>query len=154
MSKEYYPKSVVEDSCIFWVVISKRNSVLFDKKASNQTRSSSLQILLMSLGKFIEEQIRNAMEAGEFDNLEGAGKPLNLDDYFAAPEDLRMGYSVLKSNKFVPAEVDMMREIGELKEKIKTCEDETEKKKLNKILQEKTLAFTMLMERNRMRKRY
>jgi hypothetical protein len=48
----------------------------------------------MSLGKLIDEQIKKAIEAGEFDNLEGAGKPLNLDDYFAAPEDLRMGYSV------------------------------------------------------------
>ncbi len=67
----------------------------------------------MSLGKFIEEQIRNAIEAGEFDNLEGAGKPIDLDSYFATPEDLRMGYSVLKSNKFVPAEVDMLREIRE-----------------------------------------
>jgi hypothetical protein len=103
----------------------------------------------MSLGKFIEEQIRNAIEAGEFDNLEGAGKPLDLDSYFAAPEDLRMGYSVLKSNKFVPAEVDMLKEIGDLKERVKACADETERKKLNKVLQEKTLAFTMMMERNK-----
>ena len=108
----------------------------------------------MSLGKFIEEQIRNAIEAGDFDNLEGAGKPLDLDSYFATPEDLRMGYSVLKSNKFVPPEVDMLKEIGELKEKVRACADEAEKKKLSKILQERTLAFTMLMERNRMGKKY
>lgn len=107
----------------------------------------------MSLGRFIEEQIKNAIEAGEFDNLEGAGKPLDLDSYFATPEDLRMGYSVLKSNKFVPLEVDMLKEIGELKEKVKACADEAERKKLNKILQEKTLGLTMLMERNRLRKR-
>jgi hypothetical protein len=107
----------------------------------------------MSLGRFIEEQIKNAIEAGEFDNLEGAGRPLDLDSYFAAPEDLRMGYSVLKSNKFVPLEVDMLKEIGELKEKVKACPDDAERKKLDKILQEKTLAFTLLMERNRLRKR-
>ena len=93
------------------------------------------------------------MEAGEFDNLEGAGRPLDLDSYFATPEDLRMGYSVLKSNKFVPAEVDMLKEIGELKEKVRACPDDAEKKKLDKILQEKTLGFTMMMERNRQRKR-
>jgi hypothetical protein len=107
----------------------------------------------MSLSRFIEEQIRKAIEDGKFDNLEGAGKPLDLDSYFATPEDLRMGYSVLKSNKFVPLEVDMLKEIGELKEKVRTCTDETEKKKLSRVLQEKTLAFTMLMERNRQRKR-
>jgi hypothetical protein len=107
----------------------------------------------MSLGKFIEEQIRTAIEAGEFDNLEGAGKPLDLDSYFNTPEDLRMGYSVLKSSKFVPEEVERLRELGELKEKIKTCHDENEKSKLNKILQEKQLAFALLMERNQRRKK-
>ena len=35
----------------------------------------------MSLENIIEEKIQKAMLNGEFDNLEGAGKPLNLDDY-------------------------------------------------------------------------
>lgn len=103
----------------------------------------------MSLENFVEKQIRKAIEAGEFDNLEGAGKPLDLDDYFAAPEDMRMGYSVLKSAKVVPEEVDRLKEIGELKEKIKSCADEIEKQKLIKILNEKTLAFDLLVERNK-----
>jgi hypothetical protein len=107
----------------------------------------------MSLGKFIEEQIRKAIEAGEFDNLEGAGKPLDLNTYFNTPEDVRMGYSVLKSAKVVPEEVDRLKEIGEIKEKIKTLVDEDEKRKLTKVLNEKTLALTLLMERNK-RKKY
>ena len=45
--------------------------------------------------KLIEEIIREAMEKGEFDNLPGKGKPLDLDAYFATPEDVRLGYSVL-----------------------------------------------------------
>jgi hypothetical protein len=106
----------------------------------------------MSLGKFIEEQIRNAIEAGEFDNLEGAGKPLDLNNYFNTPEELRMGYSVLKSAKVVPEEVDRLKEIGEIREKIKTVFNEYEKRKLTKILNEKTLAFTLLMERNKQKK--
>ena len=107
----------------------------------------------MSLGRFVEEQIRKAIERGEFDNLEGAGRPLDLDAYFATPEDLRVGYSVLKSSKFVPEEVERMKEIGELKEKIKTCANDEEKVKLNKLLQEKQLAFTMLIERNKLRRK-
>jgi hypothetical protein len=106
----------------------------------------------MSLSKFIEEQIRKAMDAGEFDNLEGKGKPLNLNDYFNTPEDVRMGYSVLKSAKILPEEVDRLKEIGELKEKIKTLTDEDEKRKWTKILNEKTLAFDLLMERNKRKK--
>ena len=97
----------------------------------------------------VEEQIRQAILRGEFDNLEGAGKPLNLDDYFATPEDVRVGYSVLKSNNFVPEEVDRLKEISLLKDELKTCADESEKKRLTKILNEKTLALALILERNK-----
>jgi len=103
----------------------------------------------MSLSKIIDEQIKNAIEAGKFDNLEGAGKPLDLDAYFNTPEDLRVGYSVLKSSRFIPEEVERLKEIGELKEKVKSCTDERQRKNLSKILNEKILAFNLIMERNR-----
>lgn len=103
----------------------------------------------MSRANSIEERIREAIANGDFDNLEGAGKPLNFDDYFAAPEDVRMGYSILKSNKFIPEEIDRLKEIGELKEQIKSCADENQKKSLIKSLNEKILAFNLTMERNR-----
>jgi Domain of unknown function (DUF1992) len=107
----------------------------------------------MSLHKFIDEEIKKAIEAGEFDNLEGAGRPLDLTSYFNTPEEFRMGYSVLKSSKFVPEEVERLKEIGELKEKIANCKNDEEKNKLRKILQERELAFAILMERNKTRKR-
>ncbi|HEY0428089.1 MAG TPA: DUF1992 domain-containing protein [Pyrinomonadaceae bacterium] len=97
----------------------------------------------------VEKQIQEAIVRGEFDNLEGAGKPLNLDAYFATPEDLRVGYSVLKSNKFVPEEIDRLKEIGLLKEKLKSCVNEDEKTRLNKLLNEKTLALSIILERNK-----
>ena len=103
----------------------------------------------MSLEKIIEEKILEAMAKGEFDNLEGKGKPLNLDDYFATPEDFRVGHSLLKANKFVPQEVDLLKEIGVLKEKLKKCADEAERKKLTKLFNEKTLALTIILERNK-----
>lgn len=106
----------------------------------------------MSFGKFIDEQIKKAIDAGEFDNLEGAGEPISLDDYFNTPEDLRVGYSVLKSSKFVPEEVERLKEIGELREKARNCADETEKKRLTKILSERQLAFDILMERKRLKR--
>jgi len=106
----------------------------------------------MSLANFIEERIREAIEAGEFNNLEGAGKPLDLDSYFNTPEDLRMGYSVLKSAKIVPEEVDRLKEISDLKEKIKSSTDESEKRKLVVILNERVLAFNLLLERKKRRK--
>ena len=101
----------------------------------------------MSFNKFIEDQIQKGMSEGLFDNLKGAGKPLNLDEYFSTPEDLRLGYSVLKSGNILPPEIEMLREISDLKEQLAGCKDEAERKKLNKLIQEKTLGFNMTMER-------
>ena len=97
----------------------------------------------------IDEQIRRAIEAGDFDNLEGKGKPIDLSGYFAAPEDVRMGYAMLKSNNFVPEEVELLKEIAQLREKIAACDDEAEKKALVKTLHEKNLALSLILERNK-----
>ncbi len=59
---------------------------------------------------YVEEQIREAQERGEFDNLQGAGKPLHLDDnpYLG---DKAMAYGLLKSNNYAPAEIELAKEI-------------------------------------------
>ena len=103
----------------------------------------------MSYETFIEKQIQKAIAEGKFDNLEGKGKPINLDDYFATPEDIRVGYSVLKANKIVPEEVDRLKEIGDLKEKLQNCADAEQRQKLTKILNEKNLALAIILERNK-----
>lgn len=106
----------------------------------------------MSIEKHIDTMIREAMARGEFDNLKGKGKPLDLDAYFATPEDVRMGYSILKSNDFVPEEVDRLKEIGELKEKIEAVSDDAERTELKKQLRDQELALAMIRERNRPRR--
>ena len=106
----------------------------------------------MSLEKVLEEQIQRAISEGKFDNLKGAGKPLNLDDYFATPEDIRVGYTLLKNNEFVPAEVILLKEVGELREQIEASRDAEEKKSLTKTLNEKSLALTLILERNKRKK--
>ena len=71
----------------------------------------------MDFEKIAEERIREAMERGEFDNLEGIGKPLRqLDAYFATPENVRLGYSILKNAGFLPEEMALLKEINRLKE--------------------------------------
>lgn len=107
----------------------------------------------MWLERFIEEEIQKAIAEGKFSGLKGEGKPLNLDEYFAAPEDLRAAYSLLKSHNMVPQEVELMREISNLKEKIKLCADDNERYKLTNALNEKSMAFALILERNKLRKR-
>src|SRR5436190_285542 len=95
----------------------------------------------------IEEQIKKAMAEGMFDNLPGMGKPIDLDGYFQTPEHLRICYSILKSGDFVPEEVQMLKEVEALREQLADCSDETQKKELTKIINDKMLSVTLAMER-------
>jgi hypothetical protein len=102
--------------------------------------------------RFVDKLIQDAIARGEFNDLEGKGKPLDLDAYFATPEDVRVSYSVLKSNKFVPEEVERLKEIGELKQQIAESASEDERTRLTKTLNERTLALSIILERNKRRK--
>lgn len=97
----------------------------------------------------VDKLIQEAMARGEFDNLKGAGKPLNLDEYFSLPDDVRAGFTLLKNSGVVPQEVSLLKDIAQLKEKIQRQTDEEKKEKLRKELIERQLAFDLLMERNR-----
>ena len=69
--------------------------------------------------------------------------------YFNTPSEYRVGHSLLKSNNFLPPEVEILMEIGLLKEKIKIAIDESEKNILTKTLNEKSLILSILTERNK-----
>lgn len=61
-----------------------------------------------------ERRIREAQIQGEFDNLPGSGRPLQLDDDALIPEDLRAAYRVLKNAGYVPPEVEALRDVNTL----------------------------------------
>ena len=105
----------------------------------------------MSIEKAIEERIQQAMARGEFDDLPGKGKPLDLEAYFATPEDLRMAYAMLKSNDFVPEEVEIAREIATLREQLADTSSDEERAELTRKLNERSLALRILIERRRKR---
>ena len=70
-----------------------------------------------------EQRIREAAQRGDFDDLPGAGKPLDLGDDLLVPEELRMAYRVLKNAGFVPPEVQTLNEIGTLERLIQALDE-------------------------------
>ena len=68
---------------------------------------------------YVEEQIRDAQERGEFDDLPGTGKPLHLDDNLFTG-DKAMAYSLLKQNGYAPPEIELAKEIRSEFEKAQT----------------------------------
>ena len=78
----------------------------------------------------VEERIREAIRQGVFDDLPGAGKPLLLDDDTMVPEDLRMGYRILKNSGFVPPELETRKEAVDLLRLIEAgIEDDAERRR-------------------------
>jgi len=97
-------------------------------------------------GRIAEERILEAQRRGEFDNLPGYGKPLQLDDDSHVPEDLRLAYKVLKNADCLPPELELKKEILTTEQMLGRITDEGEKYK-----QLKRLNF-LVMKLNMMRK--
>ena len=97
----------------------------------------------------VEEIIRNAMERGEFDNLAGAGKPIDLSAYFDTPEEMRLAYSVLKSADILPQEAELLKEIAALKEAANGEKDFAKRARLLKQAEGKRLEFNLMLERQK-----
>jgi hypothetical protein len=101
--------------------------------------------------KGIEASIREAIERGDFENLKGKGKPLNLNEYFDTPEDFRLGYSILKNAGYIPEEVELLNQITELKNQINTTIDINRRRDLQKKLHDTQLKYDIQMERMKKR---
>jgi len=59
---------------------------------------------------YVEEIIQEAQKRGDFSNLPGMGKPLDLGDEGYAGDNA-MAYHILKSNGLAPAEIELAKEI-------------------------------------------
>jgi len=97
----------------------------------------------------VEEIIRNAMERGEFDNLAGAGKPIDLSAYFDTPEEMRLAYSVLKSADILPQEAELLKEVAKLVDAARDEKDLAKRARLLKAADQKRLEFSLMMERQK-----
>jgi hypothetical protein len=99
--------------------------------------------------KLVEQKIREAQEAGEFDRLEGAGRPINLDAYFSTPEELRAGYAVLKNAGVLPEEAAVLKEINERVARLEAGRDPDERQRLTREIADLKLKYDLLAERYR-----
>ena len=78
---------------------------------------------MMTLDAIAERHILEAQARGDFDDLPGAGAPLDLGDDALVPEDLRAAYRLLRNAGFVPPELEVSREIRELEQLLASIDD-------------------------------
>jgi Domain of unknown function (DUF1992) len=98
--------------------------------------------------RIAEQRILEAQRKGEFDNLPGKGKPLELEDLSWVPEELRIGYHVLKNAHVLPPEAELLKDIHTLDDLLKHVEDEAERRALAKSIQWKMIRLDMLKRRS------
>lgn len=92
------------------------------------------------------------MQEGLFDDLPGRGTPVNLDDYFNTPEDVRMAYSILKNANCLPPEAQLMAEVSRLEQAVAQAHDTTTRQSLQRELTNRQTELAILQERGRRRR--
>ncbi|CAG9612293.1 hypothetical protein BACCIP111899_01466 [Bacillus rhizoplanae] len=98
-----------------------------------------------------EERIRQAMKNGDFEDLPGKGKPLELEDLSMIPEELRISYKILKNAGMIPEEMQLQKDMLKIEDLIACCHDEVERRKLQEELTAKSLRFQQLLERRKLK---
>jgi hypothetical protein len=98
--------------------------------------------------RIAEERILEAQRAGAFENLPGKGKPLELEDLSWVPEDLRIGYHILKNAHVLPPEVELLKQIHTLEDLLRYVENESERQAMARSLQEKLIRLDLLKRRS------
>jgi DnaJ-like protein len=98
--------------------------------------------------RIAEQRILEAQRNGAFDNLPGKGKPLELEDLSWVPEELRIGYHVLRNAHVLPPEAELLKDVHTLEDLLKHIEDEGERRALAKSIQWKMIRLDMLKRRS------
>lgn len=99
--------------------------------------------MFAALNELIERRIDEARRQGAFDDLPGAGKPMDLDDDRLVPEELRVAFRILKNAGYVPPEVEALRDLDSmLRVAVDAAEDSPEAKRAGRRL----LALSIALE--------
>ena len=95
------------------------------------------------LHRLVEDRIQKAQGEGAFDNLAGKGRPLNLDDDSAIPEDLRLTFKVLKNAHCLPVEIELRKDIFNLRQLLNAAIDPEDRRGLRRELNRLILNFNL-----------
>ena len=85
--------------------------------------------------------------------MPGKGKPIDLTEYFEMPEEVRVAQAMLKNAGMAPREVDLLKEIAELRQLLARVVDEKKKAEIQKQIQEKHIEFSLMLERQKKQRR-
>ncbi|WP_404431249.1 DnaJ family domain-containing protein [Sutcliffiella horikoshii] len=106
------------------------------------------RVSAMDFFRLTDEKIRKAYEDGEFENLPGYGKRLELEDLSNVPPEMRMAYKMMK-NAGMMEEQQVRTEIEYLEDLIEGAHSDVEEARLNQRLTEKQLRLQQLIQKKK-----
>jgi hypothetical protein len=74
--------------------------------------------------RLVENRIREAIESGQFKNLPGAGRPLQLDEPDSLHRDMWLANHLLRNNKALPPWIELAKEIDAAGDRAEALWDE------------------------------
>ena len=102
-----------------------------------------------ALARMAESKIRSAIARGEFDDLPGHGKPLQLEDLSRVPAELRMGYKLLRTAGCLPPELEARKDAARLGALLAATGDPEERARLSRLRSDALLRYQVLADRRR-----
>jgi hypothetical protein len=98
------------------------------------TRSQMFLDGFPGLASLVERRLEEAAANGEFSNLPGEGRPLDLADDPLVPPELRVAYRIVRNAGFVPPELAEIAEVHRLIGAIGRGETEPGSRRLRALL--------------------
>ena len=98
--------------------------------------------------RLAESRIREAMESGDFDDLPGAGEPVDLDDLAGVPAQLRVATIVMRNAGLVPEQAQLWSELQRTREAMAAAADREERDALMRRFTELELRFNLARARD------
>ncbi|MGM0866014.1 MAG: DnaJ family domain-containing protein [Bacillota bacterium] len=98
-----------------------------------------------------EHRIKKAYEDGDFKELPGFGKPLNLDDDLGVPQELKMAHRMMKNAGYTTDEMNVKKEMVRIEDLLRVCDDDLEKQELEKSLSENMLKYNAMLSKKRIK---
>ena len=100
------------------------------------------------MDKIVEQHIKKAIEDGAFDNLEGFGKPIPEEILNESPLE-RMVHSIMKNANILPEEMEIRKEMHQLRQQIQQTKDANKRRALFRQLMDKETVYKVKMEKRR-----
>ena len=101
----------------------------------------------MPLERIAELRLRQAIDEGLLDDLPNRGERLDLEEYLATPEDLRVAYSILKSANCLPEDAELLNEIAGLQRQLAHATVPENRQTIERRIADRTLRLALIRER-------